>query len=261
MTAPTERTPVTPMRNGEDAGHRRDTSRPDPAPRIAGICPYLLAEGHWRSIDASRDHRCTAVEPPAVLALDKQRRLCLDVLHAECPTYLAAVAAREERVGPARREPSRFVRTAPLVVERSRPALGLSERLDRRRGGQAGLIVLMLLALLAVVVSRLPVDSGTTTTPSPLATSAAAASPSPASTSMPPATTIATPSAPPPASIGPSASPSGSPATQTYRVKAGDTLSAIAVRFHTSVAAIQQLNGIRNASVIRIGQILKIPSH
>ena len=56
----------------------------------ASVCPYLLAsQGGWRSTHASRAHRCTAVAPPVVLALAKQRSLCLGAAHRRCATYLA----------------------------------------------------------------------------------------------------------------------------------------------------------------------------
>src|SRR6267378_3544076 len=55
------------------------------------ICPYLVVDGEsWRSASPSRDHRCGAVAPPAPLAADKQRRLCLSDRHAGCATFLAA---------------------------------------------------------------------------------------------------------------------------------------------------------------------------
>lgn len=44
----------------------------------------------------------------------------------------------------------------------------------------------------------------------------------------------------------------------TYRVKAGDTLSAIAVKYKTSVAQLVKLNGIKNANVIQVGAVLRI---
>jgi len=44
----------------------------------------------------------------------------------------------------------------------------------------------------------------------------------------------------------------------TYRVKAGDTLSEIAVRFDTTVAKLKKLNKLAS-STIRIGQRLKLP--
>ena len=51
---------------------------------------------------------------------------------------------------------------------------------------------------------------------------------------------------------------SGSTA-RTYTVKAGDTLTAIAVRFGTTVAAIASANNITNINNISVGQVLVIP--
>lgn len=45
----------------------------------------------------------------------------------------------------------------------------------------------------------------------------------------------------------------------TYVVRRGDTLSTIALRLHTTVAALTQANGIRNAHRIRAGASLTIP--
>lgn len=45
----------------------------------------------------------------------------------------------------------------------------------------------------------------------------------------------------------------------TYKVRSGDTLSGIAVRFRTTVTALTELNGIKDASQLRIGQVLKLP--
>jgi N-acetylmuramoyl-L-alanine amidase len=42
-------------------------------------------------------------------------------------------------------------------------------------------------------------------------------------------------------------------------VQEGDTLSAIANRFRTTVAAIQAANGLGENDVINIGQVLVIP--
>ncbi|MFV0634707.1 LysM peptidoglycan-binding domain-containing protein [Demequina sp.] len=47
--------------------------------------------------------------------------------------------------------------------------------------------------------------------------------------------------------------------TQTYTVKGGDTLAAIANRFGVTTSSIVSANGIKNASLIRIGQSLTIP--
>jgi len=47
----------------------------------------------------------------------------------------------------------------------------------------------------------------------------------------------------------------------TYVVRPGDTLSAIAQRHGTTVAALSQANDIANVNVIRIGQLLQIPDN
>jgi len=44
-----------------------------------------------------------------------------------------------------------------------------------------------------------------------------------------------------------------------YIVRPGDTLSGIAWRFHTSVWAVAQANGLWNPDLIRVGQRLRIP--
>lgn len=45
-----------------------------------------------------------------------------------------------------------------------------------------------------------------------------------------------------------------------YSVVSGDTLSAIAKRHGTTVPALAQLNGIKDPSLIRVGQTLRIPA-
>ncbi|MFZ5916621.1 MAG: LysM peptidoglycan-binding domain-containing protein [Chloroflexota bacterium] len=50
------------------------------------------------------------------------------------------------------------------------------------------------------------------------------------------------------------------PSGQSYVVRPGDTLSAIALRFGVSLWALVQANGIRNPSLIFVGQVLHIPA-
>ncbi|GEK88934.1 Peptidoglycan/xylan/chitin deacetylase, PgdA/CDA1 family [Alkalibacterium putridalgicola] len=47
--------------------------------------------------------------------------------------------------------------------------------------------------------------------------------------------------------------------TQTYTVKAGDTLYAIALRYNTTVQTLASLNNISNTNLIRVGQVLFLP--
>ncbi|MCL4239217.1 MAG: LysM peptidoglycan-binding domain-containing protein [Anaerolineae bacterium] len=51
----------------------------------------------------------------------------------------------------------------------------------------------------------------------------------------------------------------GVPAYGTYTVVRGDTLSTIATRFNTTVAALAQLNSILNPNLIYAGQVLRVP--
>lgn len=68
-----------------------------------------------------------------------------------------------------------------------------------------------------------------------------------------------TPTAAPPTPTTTSSRPALRAAGE-YTVQPGDTLSTIATRFGTSIAAIQLLNGLNDAQVIRVGQVLKLPA-
>lgn len=47
--------------------------------------------------------------------------------------------------------------------------------------------------------------------------------------------------------------------SKTYTVKSGDNLSTIAAKNGTTVAVLQNLNGIKNANLINVGQVIKLP--
>jgi GH24 family phage-related lysozyme (muramidase) len=51
-----------------------------------------------------------------------------------------------------------------------------------------------------------------------------------------------------------------SPVIIKYTVKSGDTLSAIAVKYHTTVDRIAKLNQIVNPNKIYAGQVIKVPN-
>jgi nucleoid-associated protein YgaU len=163
--------------------------------------------------------------------------------------------------------------TAAVVIERSKPLLSFDSSPGRRRWGQLGLVLLMLVALVAVIVARsggdrTPAAGGlesagpfSSATPGASATPTTRPTPGPSDGSAggsaaPSANSTATPRPAPTAA--PATSPAASAGT-TYTVKRGDTLSSIAVRFGTTVAAIQELNGIADPSLIRVGEVLEIP--
>lgn len=238
------------------------------AAAVGEICPYLTASsGSWRSASPHRQHRCGAVDPPGLLPVEKQRRLCLSVDHASCPAFRAARAGRAAVLAPgidptavavadAARRP--LARTAPIILEQPRFQPPTTSWPFDRGISQAVLIGLMVLAFAAVAISRLGSQdgSGSVASPSvsPSAGATATAEPTPRRTPSP------SPSGSAPASVGPSGSaPPPSPSFRaTYRVEAGDTLVEIAAEFDTTVAAIQEANGL-TGSDLRVGQILNIP--
>ncbi len=56
-----------------------------------------------------------------------------------------------------------------------------------------------------------------------------------------------------------SSSPMPVASGQTYKVKAGDTLSSIALRYGVTVDAFVRLNKIANPNAIKVGQLLRVP--
>jgi len=250
------------------------TAQPPAVPDTAAVCPYLLAaDGAWRSATASRDHRCTAVVPPAVLAPDKQRRLCLLVDHLECSTFVAAVAAREAAAGatPGRGPRRPIPRTAPLVMDQGRLAMGLPGLPDRGVG-QGGLVALMAVAFGAIAVTRLtgggpslaPAAAGAdgSARPSVVASSAPEVTPRPTTPAASPPdepTRTLVPSDVEPTSSAPATTPVPSKNSATYTIKSGDTLSGIAAAHGTTWRVLAELNGIKDPSRLRVGQVLTLP--
>ncbi len=268
-------------------------SRPGvPGSVVHRACPYLLAgDGSWRTLVPAREQRCGATQPASPLTIAKQRDLCTQDVHRGCATF---VAARELEQGSSGRPEGASDGLWPptlgavLAVEPARGAVSGSGSV--RAGGQALLIGLMVLAFLVLVIARTAPPSATggatplvaggapapTSTPAPstqgegspavdvsppgLVEPSAAppskASPSPtassATPSLPPASPAATPTAPP----TPAASPSGQ---VRYVVKSGDSLSSIATKFNTTVRKLKVANQIKDASLIRVGQVLIIP--
>jgi len=255
------------------------------SPPIAAVCPYLLAEnGRWRSATPAREHRCTAVDPAAALAADKQRRLCLVADHVECATYQVATGTGELIGTTPDHRPDRsggsggrsIVRTAPLVLDHGRlPILTPSIAADRRFG-QAALLGLMAVAFVAIILARLsgggPDDGGPGLAGGIVATAtpraAGQASPRPAASGEAPVRTLVPtevqPSAEPAASDA--AAPTEEPTTEataepptTYKVRRGDTLSGIATVFGTTVEVLVDINDIKDPSALRVGQVLDLP--
>jgi LysM repeat protein len=265
--------PSSPTTATADASPDGQAPAPAPVPdamldSIAAACPYLAADGRaWRSATADRDHRCTAVGPAAALTMEKQRRLCLTAEHRACATYVAATTtdagsevADDDAV--AREHVTRWAltRTTPVVLDRGRVPAALAALSPFKRGGQVALGGLMVVAFIAVLGGRL-------TAPDDRPAGAFDGSASPAASVSPSATRSTTPR-PSPQTASPSIAPTPvptvvptpAPTQVTYTVRSGDTLSAIASRHGTTVAAIVALNGITDPSRLRVGQVLQIPA-
>jgi LysM repeat protein len=275
-----------------DTGRSRTSRRPEVENSAVlasrRLCPYLSIDGGtWRSAVPDRDHRCGALLPMPPLTLDKQRRLCLTERHLTCSTFLAArgidATGPDDRhmerpivaVGPGRTPDLdtvtrwSIVRTTPVILDHSRvPVVGSLPR--GRAAGQVGLAILLVAAFAALAIGRLSGPSGPTLggagqNSSPIASApvVAAASPTPApgttATPAPTPTRTPKPSRTPTATGTPAPTASTAPVSTTYKVRNGDTLYGISIRFHTSVKAIQQLNHL-NGTTLHIGQVLKIPT-
>lgn len=233
---------------------------------LPDLCPYLsTVDGTWRSASAAREHRCVAVTPPVPLAFEKQRRLCLLAQHRACSTYGAALAARPLYALTATPRGRVIARTTPVVLDQTRFDLHLPALRSDRVSGQGLLVVLLALAFVAVLSTRPASDNGTAgggaRTPSPTTVAAASATPNP-SPKTPAATSRPIESAPGASSTTPTNTPASAQPTTPgarYTVKRGDTLSAIAARFGTTVKVLVDLNRIKDPSRIRPGQVLQLP--
>jgi hypothetical protein len=228
------------------------------------ICPFLALEADLRSALAAYDpeHRCMALDAPAPLDRAIQQQRCLSAEHLSCERFIQGTAALAQR----RRTPlpapdARFISTR-LVLEPDDGWLpmGLAPRpLRRRRMALTGATVLVLGAAGVALSTRgfglmptaaLPTDQPTAT-------------PGVDPTAQPtPSTTIG----PTPKASARSTAPTARPATPSprstphvYVAQAGDSLSSIAARFGVSVQAIMSANGLANANLVNVGQVLVIP--
>jgi murein DD-endopeptidase MepM/ murein hydrolase activator NlpD len=67
------------------------------------------------------------------------------------------------------------------------------------------------------------------------------------------------PAAAKPAVVKPAAKPVTKAKTKSHKVVSGDTLGKIATRYGTTVSTLTKLNGIKNANLIAVGQVIKLP--
>jgi LysM repeat protein len=160
----------------------------------------------------------------------------------------------------------------PVILDHGRFDIRFPALRADRVSGQAVLVGVLGIALTAILVARPSGDAGAAgadrsvapeaSQPAPTVVAAAETAPGPEATegvptdepaATPESSAASTPAASPTASAEPSTSGA------TYKVKSGDTLSAIAARFGTTVRVLVDLNRISDPSRIRIGQILRLP--
>jgi hypothetical protein len=235
----------------------------------AEACPFLIAAaGAYRMSVPDREHRCAAFVPATSLALTKQARLCLTANHPGCATYLASTSARQARVGNGERVARSgrwgLARTMPIVQEVGGLRATIGALIADRRTWPAIPAVLLATLLLALGLSgswgHAPITAigSPRLTARPTPTLAVAIRPSPVPSIAPSAVPL--PTVTPGATLPPTSVPTPTPRPySTYQVKSGDTLSGIAHHFHTTISAITRLNGITSTTLLRIGQVLKIP--
>jgi LysM repeat protein len=244
------------------------------------LCPYLATlDGTWRSATAVHDHRCMAVSPPVQLALEKQRRLCLVDDHVNCATYGAAQAAQAGQSERHTVHSRPIARMTPVILDQGRFDLRVPHLRADRVSGQAVLVAVLAVAVAAILLARPSGDAGfgavgadrspTASASAGVPTDAPAASVSaepaeteaPAETEGPSESAASAAASSAPSSTTPPSGASAQPATSgaTYKVKSGDTLSAIAARFGTTTRTLIRLNSITDPSKLKVGQVLKLP--
>lgn len=185
----------------------------------------------------------------------------------DCPAYLAAQRERGEELARAGLSAvalrSRHLHPAPstVPVALDRPNAVTGPRFvasGSRRAGQIGLGALMVVALAALVFARL---SGSGLTGAAATTPGSPTASRPVAVATGSATATARPPSPSPSATTRPATPRPSPtqAARTYRVRSGDSLYEIARRFGTTVERLQELNDMGDSTLIRVGQILKLP--
>jgi LysM repeat protein len=267
----------------EGVSDRGSSVRPAPVPTsgVAGaassrICRFLVDDaGAWRARRADREHRCSALSAVEPVTLSTQRRLCLTDGHDGCPRFIAAAERHRGALRDAGASPQAFSSrwiaprrpAPPILLDPARSPLPVGVRglpLGGARGVGPIAVLVVAAALLAFAGSTQWRGNGVGAA-SPTSTATSSASPSPSGSVRPSRSPSPSPRAsrPPTAtpSVSPSRAPSASPvpAARTYRVRSGDTLARIARRFGTTSRVLMRLNGIQDASLIRPGQVLRLP--
>ena len=194
-------------------------------------CPLLGFDDdrQSRAFFATPDHRCYAAGQTRI-ALDDQERFCLGPGFAACPRY---AATQRQEVATLGQPGPRFHRRSLVMIA----------------GGGLGAAVLLVAAFVLGF-------GGDQTTAEDSRSTPATALPAAATTALPSPTSARSPTPPASPTASTSATPGG---PRVHVVQAGETLSAIAARFGTTVDTLVRLNNLDSASLIRTGQTIILP--
>ncbi len=256
------------------AGSRAASPGPAPARVGAARRPVPIrarrARGVALGVPGARPGVLGRDAAPAPRAADAARARCLVAAHRGCASFLAAEAGRATALAghPPRGRRRRPIAVAgrPPAARRPRPGGPPPARLRIARArGRPGPARRADGARLrrargvpdrgSIEVRRRAVAAGRRRGDGPRGTR----SPRPARRPRRPPRRQRPPPSPPRPPPRPCGRPRPSPATARYRVRAGDTLSGIAVRLGTTVKVLRRLNQLTDTSLIHPGQVLVVP--
>lgn len=243
-----------------------DRDRRQPPPDT--VCPFLgdPEQPAVRPLEPAIGLMCHAGRRAYLVDRSKQRHLCLNAGHTACALYRQGVSSRRDSRPWAMLDTEGWI-AEPSPEQRDQQARErIRRRLDKARGRRllpfpiptpdprlvllgGAIIVIVVAVFLAInVINSLLGGSVPAPTASPTV-----------SASIPGSAASDLPTAEPSAVATPTPSPTQDPNGILYIVKKNDTLYAIALKFHTSAAAIAAANGIADPRKLHTGQQLVIP--
>lgn len=253
-----------PSRASNDAPHNLE---------LAGVdlpsCPHLGLYGDpgTHAVYPRPDHRCAL---PGVNAptLTWQSLYCLDERHAACPHFQMALHGQPLRLSePTRHNRGKYIASIVGIltltgVSAAVAVFGLSPSGDVPSSRVSDTDATRDVPGEMLLVGE-PTEAEPTATPASTSTSTASrttnptASPAPNATVTPSAVPTDTPEV---AAAASTTAPLVSPSPQTHTVAGGETLSAIATLYSTTVEILIELNGIADPNSLQVGTVLQLPA-
>lgn len=235
-----------------------------------GVCPYLglVDDPRTHFAFATTAHRCHSGSRPERIEVSHQGALCLSADYAACQRYVVPTAAAAGLAVAPRPAEEPIAHVSTRVRWLSRP--DGRRRLVVRAGVVRAAVILVGVLALAIFAAVL-LGQGGFQLAGPSGVSGSSPTASPASPAASPTDSLASPTGSPqptptassaPTS-GPTASPTGSVAAlpTTHIVRRGENLTSIARLYGVTLAALEKANGIKDPSLITVGQRLIIPAH